>query len=421
MDTSHVELLSYVNEILDEVKARGDKALIEFTKLFDKVELKPDQIKVDPETILKAYENVNDIEIEAIHYLKKRIEEVEKERLKTMTYNFDRKESRVFSSFFPIQSIGCYVPGGRAVYPSTLLMTVVPAKIAGVPKIVIASPPTYKKDINPLILVTADICDVQEIYRIGGAQAIAAMAYGTESVSSVLKIVGPGRGYVTTAKMLVANNVAIDVPAGPSEVLVIADDSANPRYIALDLISQAEHGEESIAVLITTSNDLVSKVIGELKKMLKVIPRNDYVSKALLNMGRIIVCQDIDEAIDVTNSFAPEHLEIHCRDPETIAKRIFSAGIILLGQYTPVSITDYCVGTNHVLPTNGYGHVYSGLSVFDFVRRVDVVRCSKEGLHEMMNHLKTLSHSEGLPNHYLAVEGRMRDEQDMFKLDRGSN
>jgi histidinol dehydrogenase len=410
MNSSSVEMLSYVKGIVDEVKEGGDKALIEFTKSYDKVELKQDQLKVDDKTIMKAYDQVDPSQIEAIRYLKKHIESIENERLKLMTHTFERKESRVFSSFFPIQSVGCYVPGGRAVYPSTLLMTVVPAKIAGVPKIVVASPPTYNEDINPLILVTADICGVDEVYRIGGAQAIAAMAYGTESIPSVLKIVGPGRGYVTTAKILVSKDVAIDVPAGPSEVLIMADEAANPRFVALDLISQAEHGEESIAVLVTTSNSLACKVIDELKEMLEVIPRCEHVSKALMSKGRIIVCRDIDEAIDVTNSFAPEHLEIQCRDPESIAKNIFSAGIILLGQYTPVSVTDYCVGTNHVLPTDGYGHVYSGLSVFDYVRRVDVVKCSKEGLFEMINPLKTLSHSEGLPNHYLAVERRFSDD-----------
>jgi len=408
--TSNVEMLSYVKTIVDEVRERGDEALIKFTKLYDKVELKSGKLKVDDKTVKKAYDQVDPSEIEAIHYLKNRIESIEIERLKMLTHTFERKKSRVFSSFFPIQSIGCYVPGGRAVYPSTLLMTVAPAKIAGVPKIVVTSPPTHNKDINPLIVVTADICKVDALYRIGGAQAIAAMAYGTESIPSVLKIVGPGRGYVTTAKILVSKDVAIDVPAGPSEVIVMADDTANPRFVALDLISQAEHGEESIAVLVTTSSTLVRKVIDELKEMLQLIPRSDIVSKALINKGRIIVCRNIDEAIDVTNSFAPEHLEIQCEDPESIAKKIFSAGIILLGQYTPVSVTDYCVGTNHVLPTDGYGHVYSGLSVFDFVRRVDVVQCSEEDLFDLLRPLKTLSHSEGLPNHYLAVERRFNCE-----------
>ncbi len=407
---SNVEMMSYVKGIVDEVKERGDEALVKFTKLYDKVELKSNSLKVDDKTVKNAYDQVDPSEIEAIHYLKNRIESIEIERLKMLTHTFERKESRVFSSFFPIQSIGCYVPGGRAVYPSTLLMTVVPAKIAGVPKIIVTSPPTHNEDINPLIVVTADICKVDAIYRIGGAQAIAAMAYGTKSIPSVLKIVGPGRGYVTTAKILVSKDVAIDVPAGPSEVIVMADDTANPRFVALDLISQAEHGEESIAVLITTSITLASRVIESLKEMLQLIPRNDIVSKALMNKGRIIVCRNIDEAIDVTNSFAPEHLEIQCEDPESIAKKIFSAGIILLGQYTPVSVTDYCVGTNHVLPTDGYGHVYSGLSVFDFVRRVDVVKCSKEGLFDVLGPLKTLSHSEGLPNHYLAVERRFSYE-----------
>jgi len=410
MDLSHSDLQGYVKGIVEEVRRRGDEALIELTKRFDKVELTPDQLRVSSKDIQQAYEKVDPRQVEALQYVKNRIEEFERKRLERLTYIFEGEECRVFATFFPLQSVGCYVPGGRAAYPSTLLMTAVPAKVAGVPRVAVASPPTHNGDINPLTLVAADICGVDEIYRVGGAQAIAAMAYGTESISPVLKIVGPGRGFVTTTKLLVSQDVAVDIPAGPSEVLVLADEAADARLVAADMVSQAEHGEESVAVLVTTSRELAGRVSEELSRIVAEIPRGKVVANALTEKGQIIVCRDMDEAVRAVNSFAPEHVEIVCRDAESVAKRIVSAGLILLGPYTPVAASDYCIGTNHVLPTNGYGHSYSGLSALDFVRVVNIVRCGREGLRRMMEPLRILSNSEGLPNHYLAVKRRFMDE-----------
>jgi histidinol dehydrogenase len=289
-------------------------------------------------------------------------------------------------------------------------MTAVPAKTAGVPRIVVCSPPTTKGTINPLILVAADICEVNEIYKVGGAQAIAALAYGTETIKPVKKIVGPGNKYVTTAKILVSKDVAIDMPAGPSEVLVLADETANPQLIALDMISQAEHGADSVAGLITTSEKLAEEVVSWLNKMAASADRGTIVRKALADYGFAITCKSIDEMVALANDFAPEHVEIITRNPMKIADRITSAGVILIGPYSPVSLSDYGSGTNHVLPTGGFGHAFSGLSVLDFARRVSIVESSREGLLQVKNHVKVLTEAENLPNHYKAIEARFKDE-----------
>jgi histidinol dehydrogenase len=285
-------------------------------------------------------------------------------------------------------------------------MTAVPAKVAGVPRIVVCSPPTTKGAINPLVLVAADICGVKEIYKVGGAQAIAALAYGTETIKPVRKIVGPGNKYVTTAKILVSKDVAIDMPAGPSEILVLADETGNPRVIALDMISQAEHSEDSVAGLITTSKKLAEEVRGQLKKMATSVDRGEIVTKALEKYGFIITCASIDEAVELANVFAPEHVEIMTKAPMEIADRITSAGLILVGPYSPVALSDYSSGTNHVLPTGGFGHACSGLSALDFARRVSIVESSKEGLLSLKNHVKVMTDAENLPNHYKAIEAR---------------
>jgi histidinol dehydrogenase len=289
-------------------------------------------------------------------------------------------------------------------------MTAVPAKIAGVPRIVVCSPPTTKGTVNPLILVAADICEVNEIYKVGGAQAIAALAYGTETIKPVKKIVGPGNKYVTMAKVLVSKDVAIDMPAGPSEILVLADETANPQLIALDMISQAEHGADSVAGLITTSEKLAEEVVSWLNKMAASTDRGTIVRKALIDYGFVITCKSIEEMVALANDFAPEHVEIITRNPMKVADRITSAGVILIGPYSPVSLSDYGSGTNHVLPTGGFGHAFSGLSVLDFARRVSIVESSREGLLQVKNHVKVLTEAENLPNHYKAIEARLKYE-----------
>jgi histidinol dehydrogenase len=290
-------------------------------------------------------------------------------------------------------------------------MTVVPAKVAGVSRVVMCSPPTAKGTINPLTLVAADICKVHEIYKIGGAQAIAALTYGTESIKPVKKIVGPGNRYVTMAKILVSRDIAIDMPAGPSEILILADETANSRFIALDMISQAEHGPDSIAGLMTTSDELAEDVLKELESAVPSSKRSATILNALSNHGFMIICKTISEMVRLANDFAPEHLQIVTREPERIADKVTTAGLILIGPYSPVSASDYCYGTNHVLPTSGYSHTYSGLSVLDFVKRIGVVECSKDGLLALKNMARVVSEAENLPNHYAAIEGRFELEE----------
>ncbi len=397
---------SSVKTVMRAVAKNGDAALADFTEKFDKVRLDPKNLRVPREEIEAAYNAVSEEQITALKLMRDKLTLMEKPMLKRLQTKTSREGITVQTALRPIESVGCYVPGGQAVYPSTLVMTAVPAKVAGVPRIVVCSPPTAQGMINPLILVAADICGVNEIYKVGGAQAIAALAYGTETIKPVKKIVGPGSKYVTTAKVLVSQDVAIDMPAGPSEILVLADETANPRLIAADMISQAEHGKDSVAGLVTTSEKLVKEVQNCLGKMMAKAERGSVVREALAGYGFIITCESTGEMVRLANVFAPEHIEVMTRNPIEVADELTSAGVILLGAYSPVALSDYGSGTNHVLPTGGFGSAFSGLSVFDFVRRVNVVESSREGLLKLKNQVKVLTEAEKLPNHYKAVEAR---------------
>jgi histidinol dehydrogenase len=400
-------LEALVKGIIGEVKKRGDDALFDYTKKFDGVNLSEQGISVTKEDVQRAYEKVNDEEISALTYLKDRITKTERRILEKASFIQKEDDLTIHHTLTPLRSVGCYVPGGLAAYPSTLLMTVVPAKVADVPRIVVCSPPTFDGDINPLILVAADICEVNEIYRVGGAQAIAALAYGTDSIDPVVKIVGPGRRVVNFAKDMVSRDVAVDLPAGPSELLILADETANPRFVALDLISQSEHGPDNIVGLVTPFEDFARRVVNEVESLIEEVDRKEIVVQSLSEYGFVMVCEDLDAAVDYVNAFAPEHLEIVTRNPSEVARRIVSTGLILLGPYSPVSGSDYCFGTNHVLPTGGFSRTYSGLSSLDFVRRVNVVACTKEHLKVVEPVARALALSEGLPNHFLALEGRL--------------
>jgi len=404
------KLETYVRSILRKVKGKGDAALIEFTKKFDNVDLSPKNLLITQEEIKRAYETVSDEQISALRFIKERIESLEKRLLEQLTVQLEDDDVKVYVSPRPIQSVGCYVPGGEAAYPSTLIMTAIPAKVAGVPRVVVCTPPTGNGQVNSLTLVAADLCKVDEVYRVGGAQAIAALAYGTGTLKPVRKIVGPGNRYVTMAKFLVSRDVAIDMPAGPSEILVLADETADARIIALDMISQAEHSVDSISGLITTSKKLAEGVTAELEKRISAIPRGRIVVEALQRNGFIILCQTMDEAIELANTFAPEHLEIITENPRRVAEKVASAGLVLLGSSTPVAVSDYCIGTNHVLPTSGFGHTFSGLSVLDFIKRVNFVECSPGGLQRLRDNVRIMAETENLPNHSLAVEGRFKIE-----------
>jgi histidinol dehydrogenase len=405
------ELEAYVREIIRKVQTDGDIALVEFTKKFDKVCLDAGRLKVSCEEISEAYTKVTDDQIQALKSMKERLEVVERKVLERANLTAKVDGIQIDIRMCPLRRVGCYVPGGKAAYPSTLLMTVVPALVAGVPDIVVCSPPDKNGLPNPLTLVSADICGVDEIYRVGGPQAIAAMAYGTQTIKPVDKIVGPGNIYVTMAKMLVSRDVAIDFPAGPSELLVLADETANSRYVALDLCAQAEHGPDTVVGLITTSKSLAEKTIWEIEELLKSSPRHEIIRKALSDNGFITVCKTLEEMIELTNDFASEHVELMLENPEEVIEKIFTAGIILVGSHSPASLSDYYGGTNHVLPTGGYGKFFSALSCLDFVKRVVVLKCSKKGLFKAREHIRILSEAENLPCHFKAVEGRFTIEK----------
>jgi histidinol dehydrogenase len=400
------QLESDVKAIINKVIKNGDAALIELTKKLDKTRLNAKDLRVKPTDIKEAYKAVGKEQISALKFIKDKVSAFEKLLLKQAGTKTSKEDITVQTVLRPIGSVGCYVPGGQAAYPSTLVMTAVPAKVAGVPRIVVCSPPNATGTVNPLVLVAADICGVNEVYKVGGAQAVAALAYGTETIKPVRKIVGPGNKYVTTAKILVSKDVAIDMPAGPSEILVLADETANPRLVALDMISQAEHGADSVAGLITTSEKLAEEVQDWLAKTATGAKRGEIVGKALEKYGFIITCKDMAEAVELTNVFAPEHVEVMTRNPKATAEKITSAGLILVGSYSPVALSDYGSGTNHVLPTGGFGHAFSGLSALDFARRVSIVESSRKGLQSVRERVKVMTEAENLPNHYKAVEAR---------------
>jgi len=403
------DLLSYVNEIINEVKRRGDSALIEFEEKFDGVKLSSDTLRVTREDIEKAYEKVSDKLVSAIEFSKSRVEAFQKEILRRVRFEYEETGLRIRSCTSPIRRLGFYVPGGEAAYPSSVVMMATPAKAAGVSEIAVCSPPKSRGEVNFSVLVAADICGVDEIYRIGGAQAIAALAYGTQTVHPVDKIVGPGNRYVQAAKILVSRDLPIDLPAGPSEIAIIADETADPRIVALDMISQAEH-LDATCILVTPSMELAENVAEMLKRRIESSPNRKLVSENLSENGLILVCRSLREAVMAVNSFAPEHLEIISEEAWSIAGKITSAGLILIGTDTPVAASDYCLGTVHVLPTGGFSHVYSGLSVLDFVKRFCIVESSRRKLREIRDNVKVLAESEGLINHSLAVKERFSDE-----------
>ncbi len=398
-----------VKAIIAEVRKNGDAALMKFTEKFDKANVKPERLRIAQKEIKAAYSKATEEQVAAIKLIKKKVSSFEKATLNDLEASKLKAGVDAQTILVPIQSVGCYVPGGQAAYPSTVVMTVAPAKTARVPRIVVCSPPDCEGNVNPLVLVACDVCGVDEIYRVGGVQAIAALAYGTDTIEPVCKIVGPGNKYVTTAKILVSKDVAIDMPAGPSEVLVLADETAQAKFVAADMISQAEHSADSVVGLMTTSKKLARDVLKTLRTLAASGERCEIVRKALQSNGFIITCGTVDEMIGLANVFAPEHLEIMTQSPMEIANGINSAGLILIGPYSPVALSDYGSGTNHVLPTGGFAASYSGLSKMDFMRRMSVVNYPREGLQVLRSHVKVLTEAESLPNHSRAVEVRFED------------
>ena len=398
-----------VDKIVNDVIRFGDTAVLKYTKKYDKVKI--NSLRVEKAELKKAYRKVTANQLNSLRKSKKLLEKNEKILLKRLTGIMSAENGvTIKRALKPIESVGCYVPGGRARYPSTLLMCAVPAMVAGVNRISVVSPPMKDGSIDPVTLVAADICGIDEVYSVGGAQAVAALAYGTKTIKKVDKIVGPGGLFVNIAKFLVSNKIAIDMIAGPTELLIYADSRSNARYVVKDLISQAEHSQDTICGVVTTSESLVKKLESEINNLLNSsLSRSEIISSSLRKNGFIALCKNEDDAISFTNELAPEHLEIISENPDRIAARINSAGVVLLGKNSPSSASDYCLGSNHVLPTVEFGKSKSSLSVLDFVKLVNHITVTKTGLRSVQKYIKELAFAEGLPNHYFAVEERFKN------------
>lgn len=391
------EVNQVVDDILKDVRTRKDEALIYYTRKFDNVEI--DDFLVKEEEIEEAFKKVP-IELrEALVKAKENIEKFHKKQIRS-SYSLTEGEDIILSQLIkPIEKVGVYVPGGSASYPSTVLMNVIPAKIAGVKELVMITPPDKSGKVKDNILAAAKIAGVDKIYKVGGAQGVAALAFGTESIGKVNKIVGPGNIYVAIAKAKVSGYVGIDSIAGPSEILIIADESANYKFIAADLISQAEHDEMASAILLTDSPSLGMKVKEEIERQVKKLYREGIIRKALCNFGVIIITNSLSESVYIANEIAPEHLEIHTKDPFLVYKSIKNAGAIFLGEYSPEALGDYFAGTNHTLPTSSTARYSSPLSVDDFIKKTSLIYYSKEALYRSKEYIMTIADSEGLTGH----------------------
>lgn len=399
-------LESRVRDILQDIVLNGDAALLQYTSRFDGIEIQLRDLQVDQSEIDDAYAKVTRTQVDALKESIERLRVISESILERLNFGVAFKALRVDVRTSSIPSVGCYIPGGTADYPSSVLMCAVPALVAGVKRIVICTPPNEDGSINPLTLVASDLCGVEEIYRVGGAQAIAALAYGTKTILPVTKIVGPGNKYVTMAKRLVSKDIPIDMPAGPSELVILADSSANPMLLALDLLSQAEHDVDAKVVLVTNSKRLAKQVVAILEELYGQINRRNFIEQALAKNGLIYVYESLEDGIRFINQFAPEHLMIISEAASQIKRRITSCGLVLIGSNSPVAASDYMLGVNHVLPTNGYAKVFSGLSVLDFVTVINEVKCTKTGLALAEPYATLLAEIEGLTNHASAIRGR---------------
>ena len=405
-EADYSALRDYVLKILEKVRKEGDRALKDYTLAFDKANLQEFQVSADERR--GSGEQISESLKAAISIAKSNIERFhQSQKPEDLVINtMPGVECRL--KHMPIEKVGLYIPGGTAPLLSTVLMLGIPARIAGCPEIILCTPPNADGMIHPAILYCAGILGIEKIFRVGGAQAIAAMAFGTESIPKVDKIFGPGNQYVTVAKQLVSlENVAIDMPAGPSEVAVIADSSADPAFIAADLLSQAEHGTDSQVILVATREKIISKVRAELESQLATLPRKEIAEAALKN-SRLIVMEDMENILDMINSYAPEHLIIQCRNYEEVSNRIFNAGSVFLGAYTPESAGDYASGTNHTLPTGGYARAYSGIGLESFMKRISYQEISEDGLTNLGPTIQIMAEEEELMAHSIAVQIRLR-------------
>ncbi|WP_409200276.1 histidinol dehydrogenase [Methanobrevibacter sp. DSM 116169] len=403
------DVIPVASEILANVQKNGDKALTSYTEKFDKVLI--NEFKVSKQEIQESYDKIDSELLEALKSAAFNIEKFHKMEIPE-GWNMEISEGVIGGQIIrPLNTVGCYIPGGRAPYPSTILMTIIPAKIAGVDKVIACTPPMADGSVMDAILVAADIAGADEIYKVGGAQAIAAMAYGTESIPKVEKIVGPGNVFVTAAKKLVYGDVDIEFPAGPSEVLVIADESADVEFIALDILSQAEHDPNASCFLVTDSLKIARKSLEEIKIKTKIAIRREVIEESLSKYGKIILVNDLDEAVDVSNVYAPEHLIISTLRDDEILGNIKNAGSIFLGKYSPVACGDYGSGTNHVLPTAGGAKMYSGLSTEDFLKKPTVQKITKKGLENLSSTCIPIAEYEGFTSHADSIKIRL-DKKD---------
>ncbi len=405
------DIIKKVSKIIENVKKIGDEAILEYTEKFDNVKL--DEIKINEEDIKKAYEIVTDEQIKAITLMKKRLIKNERIFFNNFKNSSSINDSIKFQKIIqPINSVGCYIPGGKAKYPSTVVMCTIPAKIAGVKRIVAISPPQPDGRVDPLTLVASDICEINEFYKIGGPHGIAALAFGTQSIKKVDKIIGPGGSYVTAAKQVISSSVAIDMLAGPTELLIYADSLTNPRLVALDLISQAEHSIDTICGVITESKYIAHKIKNEIEYILlnQNILRKEIVKKSLEKNGFIAIAENKNKIIEFINEMAPEHLEIMVKNGEKVAKKV-NAGLTLVGENTPSSASDYLLGSDHVLPTMSFGKTRSSLSVMDFIRINNIISASKKELRTIAPYVKCITEAEGLFNHYEAIRNRLENNK----------
>ena len=402
---------SAVAEILAKVKSEGDEALFAYTKQFDKVEINKDTIRVTEEEIREAYDTIDPALLDVIRKALVNIRTYHEKQIQNSWFTSTTNGTMLGQKVTPLNRVGVYVPGGKAVYPSSVLMNIVPAKVAGVPHIVMTTPPGKDGKVCASTLVAAREAGADEIYKVGGAQAVGALAYGTESIPKVDKIVGPGNIFVALAKKAVYGYVSIDSIAGPSEILVLADETANPRYVAADLLSQAEHDELACAILITTSREFADKVDQEVKGFVEVLSRKEIIQKSLDNFGYILIAEDMDEAIEAANEIAPEHMEIVTANPFEDMMKVKNAGAIFIGEYSSEPLGDYFAGPNHVLPTNGTAKFFSALSVDDFIKKSSIVYYTKAALRDIHKDIVQFATSEQLTAHANSIAVRFEEEE----------
>ena len=406
---SYGEYEACVQEILDTVREKQDEAVFDYTKKFDGADINPGNILVTEEEVREAYAQMDE---NLLRIVRRALANIEAYHQKQMQYSwFDSKPDGTMlgQKVTALRRVGVYVPGGKAVYPSSVLMNVMPAKVAGVEEIIMVTPPGKDGKVNPTTLVAAKEAGVTAVYKVGGAQAVAALAYGTESIPKVDKIVGPGNIYVALAKKAVYGHVSIDSIAGPSEILVLADETANPRYVAADLLSQAEHDELASAILVTTSRELAEQVSRETDRFIRELSRGEIIQKSLDNYGHILVADTMEDAIDAANEIASEHLEIMTADPYQVMTKIRNAGAIFIGEYSSEPLGDYFAGPNHILPTNGTAKFFSPLSVDDFLKKSSIIAYSREALEEVHRDIEQFAEAEQLTAHANSIRVRFED------------